>query len=162
MGVGKGSIAREIVKQSEYVALDTDDIIESMENRTVKEIFEQEGEDYFRALEKKVSQWLDKSVKNTLISTGGGFYKQKNLKDIGVVVFLSSPFEKILQRINEHPNAEKKLKKRPLLSDLQKAQRLYDDRLPEYLKVADIIIDVADKSAEESAKEILKKVKKYA
>jgi shikimate kinase len=162
MGVGKGSIAREIIKQSEYVALDTDDIIESMENRTVKEIFEQEGEDYFRALEKKVSQWLDKSVRNTLISTGGGFYKQKNLKDIGVVVFLNSPFEKILQRINEHPNAEKKLKKRPLLSDLQRAQKLYDDRLPEYLKVADVIIDVADKSAQESAKEILKKVKKYA
>ena len=161
MGVGKGSIAREIVKHSEYIALDTDDIIESMENRAVKDIFEESGEAYFRSLEKKVATWLGKSVKNSLISTGGGFYKQKNLKEMGIVVFLNSPFDKILQRINAHPNAEKKLKKRPLLNDMQKAQELYDSRLPEYLKVANIVIDVTDKSAQECAKEILKKVKKY-
>lgn len=162
MGVGKGTIAREIVKSSDYVALDTDDIIESMENKSIKEIFSEDGEEYFRALEKKVSLWLEKSVKDTLISTGGGFYKQKNIKDVGIVVLLNSPFEKILQRIQEHPNAEKKLKKRPLLKDLKKANKLYEDRLPEYLKVADIVIEVTDKSASECAKEILKKVKKYA
>lgn len=162
MGVGKGTIAREMVKSSDYVALDTDDIIESMENKSVKEIFSEDGEEYFRALEKKVSLWLEKSVKNTLISTGGGFYKQKNIKDIGIVVLLNSPFDKILQRIQEHPNAEKKLKKRPLLKDIKKASKLYEERLGEYLKVADIVIDVTDKSASECVKEILKKVKKYA
>lgn len=162
MGVGKGTIAREIVKTSDYIAIDTDDIIESMENKSVKEIFNENGEEYFRALEKKVSLWLEKSVKDTLISTGGGFYKQKNIKDIGIVVLLDSPFEKILQRIQEHPNAEKKLKKRPLLKDINSAKKLYEERLPQYLKVADIVIDVTDKSASECVKEILKKVKKYA
>jgi len=132
MGVGKGSVG-EIIKHSDYVAIDTDDLIESMENRTVKKIFAEEGEAYFRDLELKVSKWLKNSVKNTLISTGGGFYKQKNLKEIGVVVLLDSPFEKILKRINSHPNAVRKLKKRPLLSDLKKAKELYDERLPEYL-----------------------------
>jgi len=53
MGVGKGSVAREIIKISDYVSIDTDDLIESMENRTIKKIFEEEGEAYFRALEKK-------------------------------------------------------------------------------------------------------------
>lgn len=162
MGVGKGTIAREIVKTSDYVAIDTDDIIESMENKSVKEIFNENGEEYFRALEKKVSLWLEKSVKDTLISTGGGFYKQKNIKKIGIIVLLNSPFENILQRIKEHPNAKKKLKKRPLLKDINSAKKLYEERLPQYLKVADIVIDVTDKSASECVKEILKKVKKYA
>ncbi len=162
MGVGKGSVAREVIKISDYMSIDTDDLIESMENKTVKRIFADSGEEYFRFLEKKVSHWLEKSVKNSLISTGGGFYKQKNLKNIGVVVFLDSPFDKILQRINSHPNAAKKLKKRPLLNDLKKAKELYEERLPHYKALADIVIDVTDKSALECAKELLTKVKKHA
>jgi len=161
MGVGKGSVAREVTKNSDYLAIDTDDLIESMQNKSIKKIFEDEGEAYFRDLEKKISLWLSSSVKNTLISTGGGFYKQKNLKDIGIVVLLESPFESIIKRIQEHPNAIKKLKKRPLLNDLKKAKELYALRRPEYLKLADIVLDVTNKSALDCAKELLKKIKKY-
>ena len=161
MGVGKGSVAREIIKHSSFIAIDTDDLIESMANKKIKKIFEDDGEEYFRALEKDVSLWLEKSVKNTLISTGGGFYKVKNLKKIGTIVLLDSPFENILKRIQEHPNAKAKLKKRPLLSDLKAAKKLYKERRPEYLELADIVVDVSNKSAEECTKEILKKVKKY-
>ena len=161
MGVGKGSVAREIIKHSDFIALDTDDLIESMENRKIKSIFATDGETYFRKLEKKVAHWLEKSVKDTLISTGGGFYKQKNLKKIGTVVLLDSPFDAIIKRIQEHPNAAKKIKKRPLLQDLEKARELYEQRRPEYLEVADIVVDVTKKSAEQCAKEVLKKVKKY-
>ncbi len=162
MGVGKGSVAREVVKNSKYIAIDTDDLIESMENRRIKNIFENDGEEYFRSLEKDISLWLEDSVKNTLISTGGGFYKVKNLKKIGVVVLLDSPFDAIIKRIKEHPNAARKLKKRPLLSDMKAAKALYKQRRPEYLALADIVVDVTDKSAIECTKEILKKVKKYA
>jgi shikimate kinase len=162
MGVGKGSIAREVTKNSHYIAIDTDDLIESMENKKIKKIFEQEGEAYFRELEKSISVWLEKSVKNSLISTGGGFYKVKNLKKIGTVVFLDSPFEEILKRLQEHPNSRSKLKKRPLLGDLNAAKTLYETRRPEYLALADIVIDVTNKSLEECSKELLKKVKKDA
>ena len=160
MGVGKGSVAREVAQNSEYMTVDTDDMIESMQNRKIKKIFEEDGESYFRDLEKEVSLWLQKSVKNTLISTGGGFYKVKNLKKIGTVVLLDSSFDAILKRIKEHPNAENKLKKRPLLSDLEKAKELYQQRRPEYLALADIVIDVTDKSANDCSIELLKKVKK--
>jgi len=159
MGVGKGSVAREIVKLSDLVALDTDDIIESMENRTIKKIFAQEGEEYFRALERKIAVWLQKEVKGTLISTGGGFFKVPNLSKIGTVVYLSAPFETIYNRILAHPNAEKKLRKRPLFQDIEKARKLYDERSALYKKVADIIVDVSDKDIPEVAKEILKKAK---
>ena len=162
MGVGKGSIAREITNHSNYIAIDTDDIIESMTNKKIKDIFSQEGEDHFRKLEKNIALWLENSVKDTLISTGGGFYKVKNLKKIGTVVLLDSPFDEIIKRIKAHPNAKKKLKKRPLLKDLKKAKELYKQRRPEYLKLADIVVDVTNKSAQECSKELLKKVKKHA
>ena len=162
MGIGKGSIAREVIKMSEYIAIDTDDLIESMENLTIQKIFSQNGEEYFRKLEKKVATWLESSIDNTLISTGGGFYKQENIKNIGIIVLLDSPFDKIINRIKAHPNALKKLKKRPLLKDLEKAKELYKQRRPEYLKVADIVIDVTDKSAIECSKELLKKVEEHA
>ena len=162
MGVGKGSVAREVIKNSEYIAIDTDDLIESMENRKIKDIFADEGEAYFRTLEKDIALWLQSSVKDTLISTGGGFYKVKNLKKIGTVVLLDSPFDEIIKRIKKHPNAARKLKKRPLLNDLKKAKELYNQRRPEYLKLSDIVIDVTKKSAEDCSKELLKKVKKYA
>jgi len=161
MGVGKGSVAREVVKNSKYIAIDTDDLIESMQNRKIKTVFEREGEAYFRNLEKNVAKWLEISVENTLISTGGGFYKQKNIKKIGIIVFLDSPFDAIIKRIKKHPNAARKLKKRPLLADLKQAKKLYNERRPEYLKLADVVIDVTQKSAEECSKELLTKVKKY-
>lgn len=160
MGVGKGSVAREIIKHSDLIGLDTDDIIESMENRSVKKIFAQEGEEYFRSLEQKVARWLQKEVKGTLISTGGGFFKVPNLKKIGTVVYLHAPFETIIERIHAHPDAQKKLRKRPLLQDMDKAIKLYDERYAQYKKAADIVIDVSNKEISDIAQEILKKVKK--
>ncbi len=159
MGVGKGSTAREIVKQTKILAVDTDDIIESMENRKIKKIFEDEGEPYFREIERRVAKWLEKNVKGTLISTGGGFYKVPNIKKIGTVILLDAPFNAIYQRIIAHPEAEKKLRKRPLFHDIEKAKEIYNTRLPEYKEIADIVINVEGKDVAKIAAEILKKVK---
>ncbi len=158
MGVGKGTIARELSRQSSLVAVDTDDLIESLENKKVREIFEESGEKYFRELEKKIALWLEKSVKDTIVSTGGGFYKQKNIKKIGKIVYLKSSFDAILKRICDHPNAQKKIAKRPLLKDLKKAKKLYKERVDEYKNIADIIIDVENRSSIEIAKEIVSKI----
>ena len=54
MGVGKGTVARALVKNSNYFAVDTDDLIESLVNKKIKKIFKDEGEEYFRFLEKKM------------------------------------------------------------------------------------------------------------
>jgi shikimate kinase len=155
MGVGKGTVARGLVKKSNMFAIDTDDLIESMENRKIKKIFEIEGETYFRALEKKAALWLQKNVNNTIISTGGGFYKQENINKIGKVVYLKSSFKGILDRINEAPNAENKLKKRPLLQNMEEAIKLYNSRAKEYEKVAKIVVDVEKKDLKDIVKEIL-------
>jgi shikimate kinase len=159
MGVGKGTVARALVKKSNMFAIDTDDLIESMENRKIKKIFEVEGEPYFRNLEKKSALWLENSVKDTIISTGGGFYKQENINKIGKVVYLKSSFQGILDRINNAPNAASKLKKRPLLQNLEEAQKLYDSRAKDYEKVAKIVVDVENKDINDIVKEILGQIK---
>ncbi|MGZ5209195.1 MAG: shikimate kinase, partial [Sulfuricurvum sp.] len=107
-----------------------------------------------------VARWLQKNIKGTLISTGGGFYKVPSIKKIGTVVLLNAPFDVIYNRILEHPDAEKKLRKRPLFQEIEKARALYEERLPQYLKIADIVIDVSDKEIDIIAKEIIKKGKK--
>ena len=155
MGVGKGTIARALVKNSTMFAIDTDDLIESMENRKIKKIFELEGEPYFRNLEKKTAVWLEENVSNTIVSTGGGFYKQENINYIGKVVYLKSSFDGILDRINACPNAKSKLKKRPLLQNLDEAIKLYNSRVSDYERVSDIIVDVEKKPLEDIVKEIL-------
>ena len=160
MGVGKGTTARALVKYSDYFAVDTDDLIESLENKKIKKIFEDDGEPYFRELEKKCALWLEKNVKNSIISTGGGFYRQKNIHKIGTVVYLESGFDKIIQSLRDAPNSKKKFKKRPLLNDLDEARKIYEQRVKEYKKVADITINVEDWDIKRITKEILKKVSK--
>ena len=184
MGVGKGTVARAMVKEVQEVGInshfrmggkeeagmvginshfqyviDTDDLIESMENRAIKKIFAVDGEAYFRNLEKKTALWLESSVDNTIISTGGGFYRQENLKNIGTVIYLKSSFDGILKRIKKAPNAKNKLKKRPLLQNKKEAMKLYDTRVKEYERVADIIVDVENRDLEFIVKEILGQIK---
>lgn len=181
MGVGKGTVARAMVKEvglkshfrmgekeeAEMVGInshfqyviDTDDLIESMENRAIKKIFADDGEAYFRNLEKKTALWLENSVENTIISTGGGFYRQENLKNIGTVIYLKSSFDGILKRIKKAPNAKNKLKKRPLLQNKKEAMKLYDIRVKEYERVADIIVDVENRDLKLIVKEILGQIK---
>ncbi len=158
MGVGKGTVGRAFASEFNVFAVDTDDLIESTENRKIKDIFEDDGEPYFRDLEQKCAKWLEKSVDNAIISTGGGFFKTKSLKKIGTIIFLDSSFEAILKRIKEHPNAEKKLAKRPLFQDTKEAKKLYAKRIKEYKTVADIIIDVENKTPKEIVFEIKKLV----
>ena len=158
MGVGKGTIARELVSSGSMFGIDTDDLIESQTGMTIKKIFDKHGEPYFRELEQKCANWIEANVDNTLISTGGGFFKRPNLKQLGKIVYLQSSFDAIIDRIKKSPNAEKKLKKRPLLQDLKKAKKLFEERVKDYEIVADVIVNVEKKSSKEIAQEILEKV----
>ena len=160
MGVGKGTIARALVQQTDYFAVDTDDLIESVENTKIKRIFETKGEPYFRELERRCAIWCEKNMQGTIISTGGGFYKQPNIKKIGKVVYLKASFENILKRLHDAPDSKKKFKKRPLLNDLDEAKKLYAQRVADYEAVSDIIIDVNDWDENKIVKNIVKAINK--
>lgn len=159
MGVGKGTIARTLYKETGLFPLDCDDLIESAYNSKIKEIFAKFGEDEFRKIEKKLAKFIEKNINNAIISTGGGFYKVPNLKKLGTIIYLKSDFESIIKRIETSPNATKKLAKRPLLKDLNEAKKLFDKREDEYKKVADLIVDVSNKSPKTIALKIKELIK---
>ena len=159
MGVGKGTIARTLYKETGLFPLDSDDLIESAYNLKIKEIFAKHGEDEFRKIEKKLAKFIKKNVSSAIISTGGGFYKVPNLKKLGTIIYLKSDFEGIISRIKNSPNAEKKLAKRPLLKDLKEAKKLFEKREDEYEKIADLIVDVSGKSPKMVALKIKELIK---
>ncbi|MBD3840256.1 MAG: shikimate kinase, partial [Epsilonproteobacteria bacterium] len=99
MGVGKGSLARELFNNYNIFAIDTDDLIESLTNKQIKEIFKKKGEIAFRELEQKCANWIEQSVQNSLISAGGGFYKVSNINSLGKIVLLDASFGWIYERI---------------------------------------------------------------
>ena len=159
MGVGKGTVARALARKTGMFGVDSDDLIESIENRKVKTIFEEDGEEYFRNMEKKTAKWLSQNVTNTIISTGGGFFKVDKLNEIGRVIYLKSSFEGIIERLKAQPNAQQKFNKRPLLKDMKKAEELFDERAPQYESKADIIIDVEDQKLNKIIDKILEEIK---
>ena len=159
MGVGKGTIARALVKKSGMFGIDSDDLIESIENRKIKTIFKKNGEAYFRELENRVAKWLSLHVNNTIISTGGGFYAVDELNRIGKVIYLKSSFNGIIKRLEAQPNSEAKFKKRPLLNDMVKAKALFNQRVPLYEEKADIIIDVENRNLDEIIDNILEEIR---
>lgn len=103
-----------------------------------------------------MARWLEEKIHDTIISTGGGFFKVPNIRRIGSVIYLHSEFDQILQAIYSHPKAVKKIKKRPLLQDLEKAEALFNERLPLYRGVADFEIQVGGRSIDKVTDEIIK------
>jgi len=160
MGVGKGMTARAFAKKFHIFNIDTDDIIESKENLKIKKIFEDMGEKYFRGCEQQTANWIETSVDNSLISCGGGFYKVNNLPKLGTIVLLDASFEWIYDRIINSDNGEKKLKKRPLFAQPKDAKKLYNERKDIYKKIANVVINVEDKSIEKIIADIAQATKK--
>jgi len=159
MGVGKGTTARAYAQKYNCFNIDTDDLIESKENQKIKEIFEEKGEKYFRDCEQSCADWIELSVDNSFVSCGGGFYTVSNLTKLGTVVLLDASYEWIFNRLSTAENSKAKLKKRPLFSEPKKAKKLYKERERAYKKIANIVIDVENKSMKSIIKEIHKKVK---
>ena len=158
MGVGKGRVARALIEKTGMFAIDTDDLIESLVNMKIRKIFALHGEPYFRDLEQRTADWLRRNVHNSIVSTGGGFFKVKKLGKKDKVVYLHSSLENIVAAMKAHPKAEKKIKKRPLLQDMDKAKSLYEERLSQYRKSADIEINVEHAEAKHVADKIIKKL----
>ena len=154
MGSGKSTIGRIIAKKLDNsYFLDTDSLIEHFENREISEIFETDGEKYFRNCEKKVFNWVKENVKNGIISTGGGLPMfVPEIKEAGIVVYLKVEFDNIVHRLTDEEIA-----KRPLFQDLNKAKELFEKRDEVYTKLADFVIE--NRNLEETIKKIEKIIK---
>jgi len=150
MGSGKSSVGRLLSKKSGRYFLDADALIESAQGRVISSIFENYGEEYFRELEIESARWMAECVKGSIISIGGGMpLVVERLHDIGKVVYLKLPFEKIVERIPAKERA-----KRPLFQDIQKAKNLFKLREKIYENQAQITIN-ANRPIEAIVDEIL-------
>lgn len=145
MGCGKTSVGIKLSYRLRRPMIDTDKLIEKDEGRTISEIFETDGEDYFRNLETECLKRLTETVNNHIISVGGGLpIREENhilLKKLGTVVYLRAKPGTIYERLKHDTT-------RPLLQGddpQQKIRTLMEKRASVYEKAADIIIDVDSK-----------------
>jgi len=70
MGAGKTTAGRKIAAKMGYSFMDLDEFISHKTGKTIPQIFESEGEEGFRLLEKNALRALN--VKKCIIATGGG------------------------------------------------------------------------------------------
>ncbi len=140
MGSGKSIIGKDLSKYLDLQFYDTDREIELETRKSVSQIFEEEGESYFREIEEKICiQLLD--YKDCVISLGGGSIInkkiRKEIKKNSYSIYLQVELNNLLIRL-------KSSKKRPLLNqNLGKKEimeRLYNERQNFYEK-ADFIVN---------------------
>ena len=82
MGSGKSSIGNLVSKKLNIPFIDIDCLIEERAGMSIPEIFENNGEGYFRNLEEKITLKTLKNKKSVIALGGGGFINDKIRKDI--------------------------------------------------------------------------------
>ena len=147
MGAGKSRVGRTFARQWNWPFYDTDSIIEKESAKSVKEIFETDGEDLFRLLEKEVIKKLASETYPAIISLGGGALMDPEnfnlIRETGLLIYIKSAPEFLFERVH-HTD------KRPLLKTdrdenfdknlLTKIKNLLELREPVYQQ-ADIVFE---------------------
>jgi len=163
MGAGKSRIGRELKTIFSWSFYDSDNIIEDKAGKSIKDIFEQDGEPAFRQMEAECICSLSENAVPSIIALGGGALKDpKNLdiiKNSGIVVYIKSSPEAILERV-------KHSKKRPLLNNveepvmLERISRLLGDRSTVY-EQADIVFERDGLSLEDIVQNLYQEINRH-
>ncbi len=127
MGAGKSTVGHLLAQRLEYRFFDTDILIERVKQQPITEIFQQEGEASFRALETQVLSQLS-AYTRSVIATGGGIVLARHnwsyLQE-GLVIWLDVPVSELAQRLQADTT-------RPLLANgtdpIARLQTLLDQR----------------------------------
>jgi shikimate kinase len=158
MGSGKSHWLKQMAKWNKSVGYDLDALIEMNEEKTIAEIFNEDGEVYFRKVESKILRWF-KEKKKYVVATGGGTAcTQENMdwmKKEGVVIWLDESVDVLVKRLS----TEKAL--RPLISHLseQELANFLEQKLVErhpFYKQADYRL-TSDQITEAGLKKLIQK-----
>ena len=154
MGTGKTVIAHRLAEGMKRSYVSTDDLIEKKENRSIRAIFREEGEPYFRGVEKEVIKEVAAKDDQVIDAGGGVVLDSENvdtLKKTGIMVCLWAEPKTIYERTREYGH-------RPLLNvedPEKKIKELLDYRRPFYEK-ADHHIDTTELNVDEIVSRIRK------
>ena len=139
-GTLKSTVGRRLAKKLQLLFIDTDDMIEFETGRSIPEIFELAGEDYFRSLERKLVASLS-DYDGAVISTGGGVgaddENMRALSEHCTVVWLDATPRTIFYRLKNTKRTRPKLE--PF--SLKKVEELCLLRKADYARHADVKID---------------------
>ncbi len=156
MGSGKTTVGRALAGRLQRPFLDSDALIETAEGRTVRDIFETDGEEAFRAIESKVLREALASEQIAVIAAAGGVVlRDENraaLRAAGArVVWLRADPATLVDRVRGGPH-------RPLLDGDPEGtlQRMYEHRADLYRQVADAIVTVDNRSVNDVVEAVLR------
>lgn len=157
---GKTSVGIKLAKKLKCNFYDTDSLIEKKSKMIIPYIFEIKGEKWFREEEKKIIRQLLRRKERMVIALGGGSFQNKESREqiikSGDTIYLQCSQNELYRRIRYNNN-------RPLLNsksrkDLKnKIKSLISKRLDNYKK-ADYTISTTNRSIENVANEIIKKI----
>jgi shikimate kinase len=165
MGSGKSSIGKKLSKKLDWDLVDLDDYIVAKEACSIKEIFDNKGEKYFRDKEKYYLHELLNTKKNSILSLGGGTPCFENNMDHILAsedtksFYLKSSLNKLTDKLIL------KKEKRPLIANIETKEALRNfikghlsDRTPYYEK-ATYHVTTDNKKKKEVVTEIYKVLK---
>jgi shikimate kinase len=142
-GTGKTHFGRMLAKSIRLQFIDLDELLEKKDGRFIRQIVKDEGEDYFRELERQALDSVS-GIHNCIVSCGGGtpmyFDNLELMKRTGFVIWLNTNLDVIARRIMQNKT------RRPLFMGLdeheirQKLDEIYEKRKKNYAK-ADMQVD---------------------
>jgi shikimate kinase len=143
MGAGKSTTAAAVGRRIGWRTEDIDSRIEARERRSVAAIFAQDGEAFFRTVEKQVLQEL-LPERNVVVAAGGGTFVEPDNRAVmladGAVAWLDIPLSCVIERVPRDG-------RRPLAADLTQLEQLYVRRCAAYVD-AHVRIDASGPSVE--------------
>ncbi len=151
-GCGKSTVGKLIAQNIGMKYIDTDELVEKKAGKSINEIFAQNGEEYFRKLEREMCL-LAASLDGAVIATGGGVVKNAEIMqslEHCTVVFIKRDIEDIIATADSSV--------RPLFTNPDAVRKLYAQREELYKKYSHF--EVLNQSVEQCAKEIIKIISK--
>lgn len=135
-GSGKSTIGVILAKRTSHDFIDTDLVIQNVEQRSLQDILDKDGYLALRETEARVLQSLD--LDNHVISTGGSAVysdaAMQHLKQKGICIYLDVSVETLRARITDYDT--RGIAKRPGQSFVD----LFEERTRLYRRYADITI----------------------
>ena len=121
MGAGKSTIGRLVAKRLNVRFIDIDKIIEKSQKKSIKRIFDDDGEKYFREIEEKITLKIIEN-KIAVIALGGGAFMNNKIRELVlnscVSIWLKVNLNKLISRYNN--NRRPLLNKKKLDTDVKK------------------------------------------